>query len=170
MAKTDSLTLERAQEAFNYDPETGEFTWRISQSRGYAGTRAGTTDHDGYRLLSIDGVRYKAHRVAWLITHGRWPADVIDHIDGNTGNNSLINLREASVGQNQENRHRVSSRMRNPSGYIGVRWHERHRRWYANIGYGNRQRKYLGHFATAEDARDAYLAAKLIFHSRGAGR
>lgn len=44
-----------------------------------------------------------AHHVAWYLTHGVWPNQFIDHIDGNGSNNQITNLRLATHQQNNTN-------------------------------------------------------------------
>lgn len=78
-----------------------------------------------------------------------------DHIDGNGLNNTRANLRSASSSQNAFNRRIPST---NSSGFKGVSWHKRIRKWQAKIGCQGKV-TYLGYFATAEEAARAYNAA-----------
>lgn len=52
------LTAERARELLDYNPDTGEFRWRIAR-RGTAryGAIAGSFDSGGYRMIMVDGRR-----------------------------------------------------------------------------------------------------------------
>ena len=54
----------------------------------------------------------------------------VDHIDNNTHNNNLINLRFATPAQNQHNR---SINNNNTSGTKGVCWDKTNNRWKAQI-------------------------------------
>jgi HNH endonuclease len=106
------LTVERARELLSYDPETGELRWKPrAGSRGTrAGKFAGSVQQPGhgrtqpYLYVYVDGRHYRAHRLVWLIVHGRWPAEQIDHINRNGLDNRLSNLREADQSQNNCNR------------------------------------------------------------------
>lgn len=55
----------------------------------------------------------------------------VDHIDRNKLNNSLVNLRWVTKAQNNFN---IKIRSDNTSGYIGVCWHKKDRKWIAQIG------------------------------------
>jgi hypothetical protein len=111
--------------------------------------------------ISLDNIYYRAHRLAWLYVHDVWPDDQIDHINGCRDDNRIANLREVTNAQNMQNLHRPHSR--NTSGYLGVHFVRERNRWGAQIRDNGRKRN-LGHFATAEEASAAYLAAKRELH------
>jgi hypothetical protein len=99
------------------------------------------------------------HRRIWEATNGPIPDGMtIDHIDGNSNNNSLSNLRLAdSYGQNQ-NRGNFRN---NTSGYKGVR--QEGVKFRAKVASGGV--KYdLGLFPTAEEASQAYQNAAKELH------
>ena len=125
------LTLERAKELLRYDPVAGILTWRKSvNSRSVPGAVAGSQSNRGYHRIKIDGERYQAHRVAWLLYHGVWPAAQIDHIDNNRSNNAIANLRDCSGSQNQQNQ---PLRRANRSGIKGVSWCSTKERWHVQV-------------------------------------
>ena len=96
---------------FSYDPDTGEFRWkrdalackgRIIVHR--AGDIAGSVDpSNGYVRLRVGQRKWWAHRVAWLLTHGCWPAKHIDHIKPlrHGGGNAPSNLRVLPKSKNR---------------------------------------------------------------------
>jgi hypothetical protein len=88
--------LARLHELVNYDPETGEMRWKVARSPIRAGDEVGTIAPDGYRRVMIDGKRYLVHRLAWLMTTGSWPVQMLDHIDHIRSNNRIANLRESN--------------------------------------------------------------------------
>jgi hypothetical protein len=84
----------------------------------------------------------------------------VDHIDGDGLNNRRSNLRFATTAQNSANRGKQKN---NTSGFKGVRWHKRDKRWRAVIGI-NGKTKQIGSFKTPEAAYDAYCAAARELH------
>lgn len=61
--------------------------------------------HNGYRLVKLLGKTYRLHRVIWELHNGAIPDGMeIDHIDGDTNNNKLSNLRLVTKSQNAFNR------------------------------------------------------------------
>lgn len=96
---------------FHYDPETGVFT-RLSRRNSY-----GSKDAYGYHILKINGVQYKAHRLAWLYHYGCMPEGNIDHINGDRSDNRIFNLRDVEQSSNCRNM-RFSAN--NDTGVVGV--------------------------------------------------
>lgn len=83
-----------------------------------------------------------------------------DHINGNGLDNRRSNLREATTSQNGHNRRRDQD---SASGFKGVSWHARSGKWQVLIRANGPQR-FLGYFATAEQAAHAYDAAARELH------
>lgn len=140
-----TLTAERLKQLVVYDPETG-LMWskRLRRHIGSA--------HNGYRVIRIGRRQYKIHRLAWLYTHGCWPADQIDHINCDRADNRLANLREATGAQNSANQ-RGRARHGMKGAYLCADG-----RWLSTIALGGR-RRHLGRFQTQEDAHAAYARA-----------
>lgn len=84
----------------------------------------------------------------------------IDHIDGDILNNKRNNLRSATHSQNMFNRKKQKN---NTSGYRGVSWHKRAKRWSAYIRY---QKKliHLGYFDGLIQAAKTRDRAALKYH------
>lgn len=164
---SDKQLAQRVREVLHYSAETGEFTrlHRLAQ-RHDVGSRAdfkiNTGPLAGYRRVGLDGKRYLAHRLAWLYVHGEWPRQVIDHINGDRGDNRIANMRDVSQGVNTENQRRPSAL--NRSGYLGVHLHDDGIRWRARIQVRGRG-KHIGLFGTKEAAHAAYLEAKRRLHA-----
>lgn len=153
------LTYERARELFDYDPLTGVITRRKSAGAARVGQVAGS-NKDGYLSFLADNKRYRAHRVAWLLAHGEWPPNKIDHIDRNRSNNALANLRLATSSQNKKN---LSLRSDNKSGVKGVHWCPDRAKWVAQIKLPH-QYLQLGRFDVFENAVAVRRAAEAKYY------
>jgi hypothetical protein len=142
-----------------YEPETGNFYWRVKRGRQAAKSRAGSVKDRGYISIFFDGHRHYAHRLAVLAMTGAMPDGVVDHIDGDTGNNRWENLRVVSQSENMENR-RFRAQANSKSGLIGASPHA-NGGFVAQITRGGRHR-YLGYFKTADEAHTAYKEANHV--------
>lgn len=156
------LTQDRVKELLTYDPLTGVFRWKVRRKLK-AGSVAGCefTDRQGkkYWSIGVNGKMFLAHRLAWLFTHGQFPPEQIDHIDGNGLNNRLGNLRVVSNIENQRN---ARKRVDNTSGVSGVIWDKRDQKWRAQIRV-NRKNIYLGLFTDKSEAISARKAAEIKY-------
>jgi len=146
----------------NYDQETGIFTWKYDGTRGVrAGDVAGSRMTHGYIVLSIGGKKALGHRIAWLFAHGEFAQGNIDHINRDKSDNRIANLRLATSEQNAQNR---LKNCKNTSGFKGVTWHKRDKRWQAAITV-KRKVLHLGYYKTPEDAYLAYVEASKKYQS-----
>jgi hypothetical protein len=84
----------------------------------------------------------------------------VDHIDRNRSNNQKSNLRICTVSQNHAN---AIIQKRNKSGFKGVIWRKRAKKWEAQIGV-NKKKVYLGIFSDINKAAIAYNDAALKFY------
>jgi hypothetical protein len=159
---TRILTQQRLQELLKYDSLTGVFTWSVTRGNMRAGACAGTYDKRGYLRISIDSVVYAAHRLAWLYVHSAWPSGVIDHINRNTGDNRLCNLRDTDQCVNTQN---ACTRKDSPVGLRGVTRHPYSKKWRARI-QANGKSVELGSFDTIDAAAAAYAAAAAVMHCK----
>ncbi|HEJ8008058.1 TPA: HNH endonuclease [Serratia marcescens] len=157
------LSLETIKELLNYNPATGEFTWlRNRSSKAVAGQIAGSICKDGYRHIKINGMTYKAHRLAWFYCYGTWPEGEIDHRFRNRDDNREQSIRQASASENSINR---GMRRDNSSGFKGVSWNRKSKKWSAEIT-ANGNRMFLGFFMTPELAAEAYNKAAEQHHGK----
>lgn len=150
-----SLTQTKLKELLHYDPCTGVFVWLKSRNDVVTGKVAGTKGRNGYLDIKIEGVRYYAHRLAWLYMTGAMPVGVIDHIDRCKTRNVFSNLRDASIAENTTNQVRAQ---RNSA--TGVRGVLPYVGGFAAQIHVSGKSKHLGVFKTIEAAEAAYLAAK----------
>lgn len=148
------ITQSELKELLHYEPKTGVFTWLVSHQRIRVGDVAGGNVCQDYTRIQINGVRYKAHRLAWLYVHGSFPPHEIDHRNQTKSDNRWRNLRLATSSENKRN---VGINSRNTSGFKGVSWNKTAKKWeaYGRLNGGN---KNLGGFDSAELASAAYQA------------
>jgi hypothetical protein len=118
-----------------------------------------TKNHiQGYNQIKVNDTMILRHRIMAfcfknLSTILFDNIQVIDHIDRNRLNNNINNLRVVTQQENNENRGDVK----------GYWLDKRDNRFYADIKV-NKKKKHLGGFNTAEEAHQAYLTAKQIYH------
>ena len=156
------MNAKELKEVLQYDPCTGIFTRLKSAGGEAAGSVAGSHHCEGYISIGVCSERHLAHRLAWLYMTGAWPVGDIDHKDWIKTNNKFSNLREATRSQNMQNRTKAGSRSK--SGLLGVSSFRDGKRWVAHIRANGRNR-YLGIFATAQEAHTAYFLAKSQLHT-----
>lgn len=153
------LTVERLMEVLRYDSNTGLFHWNITLSpKAVVGSVSGSVRKSGYRYIAIDGVQYKASRLAWLYVNGRLPERLIDHENRIKSDDRIANLRLAVFCENSWN---VGLSKRNTSGFKGAfrtKWG-----WFSSIMCQGK-RMHLGSFRSAADASAAYDAAAKNLH------
>ena len=98
------LSQEKLKEVLSYDTDTGNFLWLYDSGKAKKGEIAGHKNKSmGYILIGISNQKYLAHRLVWLYTYGKLPANTIDHINRNKHDNRLCNLREATHSENMCN-------------------------------------------------------------------
>ena len=146
------ITQEYLKTILHYNEITGVFTWLKPRASNKVkiGNIAGSINKQGYSQISIGYKKYKAHRLAWIYVHGNLP-NIIDHIDGNTLNNSIINLRNVTSRKNSSN----SKNHRNGK-LIGAHFHKQSNKWRSYI-YINNKQEYLGVFKTELEAHNTYI-------------
>lgn len=157
--QTELLTL------LHYNPLTGELTWKHrpdgpnNWNARYAGKPALTSINDaGYRHGTLMGKTVSAHEIIWTILHG-YKAETVDHEDHDRSNNRLINLREASRMQNQQNQ---GPNANNKSGTMGIWWYAKRGYWKAFINIEGK-RKELGCFKNKDAAIKARQDAEKLY-------
>lgn len=113
---------------------------------------------NGYKLINIAPKQYLLHRVNYYAWNQEWNIhdssknNQIDHEDIKKANNNIENLRVVTHQQNQWNR--------KAKGYY---FNKKLQKWQSRIKINGKQ-KHLGLFILEEDAHQAYLDAKKIYH------
>ena len=170
------LGPDNVRELLDYNPETGELTWRergrewfknkqawsVWNNR-FAGKPALACVHvNGYLNGSLLGKKYLTHRVCWLHYYLEWPEDQIDHINGDRTFNAIRNLRDVT---NQENARNSKVHCKNKTGVAGVSWDKHNGKWVPTICAAGRNIN-LGSYDNLHEAAIARKAAEkaLGFH------
>lgn len=149
------MTPDDVLRAYQYDPETGTFSWR----EGARARPPGHTSPKGYLRIRVGMRYYPAHHLVWLVEHGAMPHGQVDHIDGEPSNNIITNLRVVAPVINSQNQRRAHTTSK--SGLLGAS--PSHDKWRAQIKVHGVS-VHLGLFSTPEAAHAAYLEAKREMH------
>ena len=148
----NSVPVQFLMECFDYDPDSGVLRWRVRPSshfktaaaeKCFNGLRAGVVAGSdslvrgrgdiGYLKIGVtygkQRVVMSVHRICWAIYYGEYPAEHVDHLNGDGKDNRICNLRSCSAGQNRRNS-RISSL--NKTGVSGVEYRPIKRLYRAN--------------------------------------
>jgi hypothetical protein len=163
-----TLEAEELREIFHYDPETGVITRKknFRKYRDRIGKVCTWKVSFGHLAVSHKRKSILAHRLAVLLMTGDWPAEFVDHVNGDPADNRWCNLRQCSRAENT--RHQKVHK-RSATGHRGVHYVKRYDAWRAVICV-NRKLIYLGQFGRIEDAIAARAAASLKYHGEFSGR
>jgi hypothetical protein len=113
-------------------------------------------DGKGYAICGKEKIVYM-HRQIMGVND---PMIEVDHIHGNKLDNRQNELRLCTKAQNQQNKGKQKN---NTSGYKGVSFHKRLKKWQVLI-QANRKNNFVGYFFTIQDAVRAYNAAAIKYH------
>lgn len=172
MADLAVVSVEILRKLLEYDPDTGFLTWKPrgreffrrdadqkTWNAKFAGRQAfNQRGPGGYLVSEIFNRPYRAHRVAWALSHGEWASE-IDHINGDRADNRIANLRAVTRSENSRN---AARSRRNRSGVVGVSVDTLTGKWRAQIGVAGRAR-FLGLFETLDEAVAARRRAEVQY-------
>jgi hypothetical protein len=153
------ISQEYLQEIFDY--KDGHLYWKKLGKGRKVSLQVGSLDKDGYIQLSINGKKYKEHRLVYIMHHGQIPK-IIDHIDGNPANNCIENLREATLSENQYNRKLGKD---NTSGFKNVSWCKKMKKWYVSLKV-NGAKKYFGSYKDIDYAKFVAETMRYKYHGK----
>jgi hypothetical protein len=152
------LTHTRLSELVRYSEEDGSLYWKDGiGGKRRQGMRFGQEDSRGYRIGTIDGVRYRQGRLVWMLFNGAMPDQEIDHINGKRDDDRIENLRQCSRAQNNRNTHSI----RNSSGALGV---EKRGNSYRATVWANGKIRHIGSYRTLGEAVSARELAARELH------
>ena len=121
-SRVDDITHAEVLNRFEYNPDTGSLLHKnppYNQLRR-RGQQAGFIDHQGYRMIKIEDMKYVSGRLVWFYMTGEWP-DEIDHRNLNRSDDRWENLRESTRSQNCANKGRFFKT--NKFGFRGIKQH-----------------------------------------------
>jgi len=161
------LTQAQIKEMFDYREDgnlirkyscmgNGNHVGRVIGDHG--STKLGTRDHR-YISTKIHGKSWQLHRLIFLYHHGYVP-DQIDHINRDSLDNRIENLRPATNSLNAINRKLFSN---STSGVRGVSWHLKSKKWFVYVDI-NKKRKNIGYFKDLELAELVAIEARDKYH------
>lgn len=132
--------------------------WRRSKTGNYKLVKTTANNSDGYYQIACNGKMFRSHRIIYYAfnqtTFDIYDTHiVVDHIDGNPLNNSLVNLRAGTQQMNLHNNHKAK----------GYSWCNKRQHWRSNISVNNK-RINLGLSKTRWEARQKYLDAIPKYH------
>lgn len=154
-----SLTQDLLNQLLEY--KDGKLFWKISPSHSVnVGDEAGSKNPKRYHQIQISGNMYYVHRIVFMMHNGFMPK-YVDHIDRNTLNNKIENLRAVTANQSAFN---TSTPKNNTSGVKNVNWNKAAGKWMAKIGVPGK-RLYLGLFDDLEEAKKVVFEARVKYHA-----
>lgn len=167
------IPLEHIQSILKIDPSSPSgLSWlpRNKKSNAQKDSKCGYVGigkKSGYKTLKVSVVVNKkiitmrCSRIILLLANGYLTIGKrIDHIDGNSLNNNLENLREVTACQNAHNS-KISKI--NTSGNKGIFWNKKNKKWQVQITE-NGKHHYFGLYENKEEAIQVCIAARAKLH------
>lgn len=151
------VTQELLHELFEY--RDGVLYWKAKRIGCTKGKPAGRISSSGYLQTSVFYKRYANHRLIFLMHYGYLPK-FLDHVDENKLNNSIENLRPATINENNRN---VGMKKNNTSGFKGVYWNKKSQKWIVNVKVNGKTR-HFGCFLDKELAALVAIEARNKYH------
>ena len=155
-----------------YERATGR-PWSTRVKRNVKGHRGSITLYDGplhpltnktgkgYYRVRHGGSKHLWHSLVWEYFNGPKPDGMdVDHTNNNPADNRVENLQLLTHKQNSQCCRAYAN---NSTGYPGVTWNKRKRKYTAQIRVDG-HRKHLGRFHDPKEAYQAYLDAKIKYH------
>lgn len=156
MARHPPLTVAEIEARLIVDCEAGRCFWRDPTKYhkdlfGKEAGRARTSGGQAYWVIKLNGIPYKRSQIVLTVATGMWPSQVVDHVNGDKLDDRSVNLRHATVMQNNWNH---KTRRKKASTPMGVRALPSGR-FQARIAFMHRQIA-IGTFPSYTEAEAAY--------------
>ena len=162
-----TLSQQRAKDLFDYHQD-GYLIRKVSGGgrSNKAGDKVGNycsknlgQRNARYVTTKINGQHWCVHKLIFLWHHGYVP-EQLDHINRNTLDNRIENLRPATASQNASNRKLFSN---STSKAKGVSWVSYRNKWFVYVDI-NKKRKNIGYFDDFEIAELVAIEAREKYH------
>jgi preprotein translocase subunit SecF len=136
----------------------GDLYWKEPKRGRRLNRKIGVFTKQKYLKITINDKTYLLHRIIYIMFHGNLN-EQIDHIDGNSNNNRIENLRKATNSQNNQNKPISKA---NKSGFKNVSWSKQKKSWKVQIDISN-VKTFFGYYKdleladlVAQEARNKY--------------
>ena len=160
--KKPNLTQAYVRKIFAYHDD-GYLVWRVPLNKSTKiGDRAGCSNVNdrGYYRIKINGWEYAVHRIIYLWHKGEHPP-MVDHVNGNRGDNRISNLRSATGSNNSWNA-RLRKDAKVPVKGVTYR-PEKPSPWIAELRVKGKRVLHAS-FKTLEEAAQAVKEARRRYH------
>lgn len=123
------------------------------------GEQAGTYNSETKRsIIRINGKNYRCSRVVYYLATGVDPgSNEVDHIDQDSSNNNIQNLRLANRSQNAAN---MKLKSNNATGFKGVSWHKARDLFRCTIALNGKSKQLANHICPLRLAYEYNVFAK----------
>lgn len=147
----NGITQEYLKEILNY--KDGLLYWKVKKAYNtIIDNRAGRENKIiGRNYIRINKKDYLNARIIFCYHHGYFPKEV-DHINHNSIDDRIENLREANRSENNRN---SSSRKNASSQYLGVSFVKKYKKWLVQICANGKQKR-IGQFENEIEAALVY--------------
>lgn len=162
--KESLLSHEDLLKYLSYNKESGIFTHNLHRYPSMIGNIAGGVNPKGYVIITIHGVQYRAHRLAWFYVTRNWPIDQIDHKDNIKYHNCFDNLREADSFLNQKNKIKARVDNQSSSNMTGVTFLTPNKKWRVRLVIDGKM-KHIGLYETQMEAEIICTKLKTIHYN-----
>jgi len=144
-----------------FEYKDGSLYWKnpVKRSKMKTGEKAGTYTNDGRRTITIHSTPFSEHRLVFMYHYG-WLPKEIDHIDCNSLNNKIENLRPATRPENSSNRGLMKN---STTGVKGVSWHKLQKKYEASCQI-NKKRHKIGYYDNLAEAEKAVKSFREQHH------
>lgn len=157
--KPKELTHEYLKQCIDYNPETGEFKWKINQGAAIYGNDAYYVRNEAGNKIQLKtkilGQLHQTKRLIVFYMTGYMPSPnrVVISVDNNT-----LNLKWSNVKVGSQTEAQVKGRNKGSSAFKGVCFNKQTKKYLAQISIHGKK-KHLGRYHTESEAHAAYMKA-----------